>query len=90
MSEPSDLFLAAIVRAYDRAAVNARVVRPSDIWDYICIDSAPIHGRFIELFAWDPRQHVNRIGTIRECLAACQVPGLRLRQDAKGSVVVRV
>lgn len=88
---PSDEFIAAIGTAY-RAALshNRAYVQPADLWDEIVIMCLRKLGGFRELFAWDQSKAKarNRIGTIRQCIAMGQVPGLRLSQDERGREVV--
>lgn len=85
---PSELFIGAIRRAYDRA-VDKRGMYPtsSSLWDFIVMECWQTPGGFITMFEWDTSKakNINRIGTIMECLERGYVPGLKL--DEGGRVV---
>lgn len=87
---PSDHFTSSILTAYDIASRSGKAVTPSAIWDELVIMCLRTPGGFAEMFAWDRSRakHVNRIGTIREVIAAGLVPGLTLSTNAKGRDVV--
>lgn len=89
--KPSDYFLGAILRGYDKEAAAGREVTPSAIWGHICMECITgQRGSFMAMFAWDTSKarNINRIGTIRDTIAAGHVPGLRLGTNAKGREVV--
>lgn len=86
---PSDYFVAAVLRGYDAEVASGRRGTLSGIWDRVCIECMMIPDGFRRAFEWDtPRRKVNRIGTIRDCIAAGLVPGLRLTTDDRGYLVV--
>ncbi len=89
---PSELFVGAILRAFDKAAASGRPVEVNRIWDGICGECiSGGQGSFSRMFEWDRSQvkgGVNRIGTIAETIAGGFVPGLALGRDAKGREVV--
>ena len=89
-NKPSEHFLGAILRGYDAEMRTGKpYIAPSGIWDRIVMEAFPVRGAFNTLFEWDPRKgKVNRIGTIRDCIAKGYVPGLRLAKDAKGREIV--
>lgn len=88
-SQPSDYFVAAVLRGYDAEVAAGRIGTPTGIWDRVCIECIETPDGFRNAFEWDtPRRKVNRIGTIRDCIAAGQVPGLRLTTDDRGHLVV--
>ena len=90
-SQPSDLFLRSILRGYRTEAENGKIVTPSAIWDHIVILCLRTPGGFPLLFEWDKSKakNINRIGTIRQCIAEGLVPGLELVRDEKGREIVR-
>jgi hypothetical protein len=80
-STPSDLFLGAILRGYDTAlAMEQGPITCGVIWNYVCGECLSRPDGFREMFAWDTTRakHVNRIGTIQECIARGLVPHLRI------------
>jgi hypothetical protein len=88
---PSEYFLGAILRAYDRAVrERGPEPAPSALWDYIVMECLRAPGGFTTMFQWDTSKakNVNRIGTITECLEGGLVPGLCLGHNAKGHLVV--
>ena len=86
--EPSELFIAAIMRGYD--AETKHPVTCSAIWDRICMRAILIPGEFDRLFLWDTRKgKQNRIKTIQNCIRAGQVPGLWLEKDEHDREIVR-
>ncbi len=89
---PSELFVGAILRAFDKAAASGKDVEVNRIWDGIVGECLHMPGKgFLAMFDWDRsnvKGGVNRIGTIAECIAGGFVPGLALGRDAKGREIV--
>jgi hypothetical protein len=86
---PSQMFLDAIRNGFEREAAGGREVTPSGIWDRVCMHCFVRPGAFLAMFSWDTRKgEHNRIGTIRETIAAGLVPELRLARNSKGHEVV--
>ena len=86
--KPSEYYLGAILRAYDRAKGEGREPTPSCLWDYVTMECLRAQGGFRTMFAWDNRKRVNRVGDILEVIDAGFVPGLRIeRQNGKPVVV---
>jgi len=77
---PSDLFIGAIKRGYMAESQTTRSVTPSAIWNHVCMECLRAPSGFKAMFTWDESrsEHINRIGTIRECIERGLVPGLRL------------
>ena len=89
--KPSDYFLGAILRGYDREKAEAHdLISCSAIWDRICIECLRTPAGFLTMFAWDTSKAKtkNRIGTIRKVIESGYVPGLAMGQDAKGRAIV--
>jgi len=88
---PSQYFVGAILRGFDRAeAERDGQVTCSMIWDYVIMEC--LHrGDFETMFAWDTSiaQNKNRIHDIMECVQRGHVPGLRLRHEGRGVFVER-
>ena len=92
--KPSDYFLGAILRGYEKEAAEHpdKAATCSGIWDQVCMECIQKSGAFAEMFAWDTRKgHHNRIGTIMETIEAGLVPSLRLDRTTHGGkpIVVR-
>ena len=86
--QPSENYLGAILRGYDKAKEKYAKVTPSEIWDFVVMECLHAPGGFRTMFAWDSRKSVNRVGDILEIIEAGFVPGLRLeRQNGKAIVV---
>jgi len=87
---PSELFVSAILRGYEKAVQDGKPVTCSAIWDYVVMECLRYRGGFEAMFAWDTStaQHKNRIGTIAECIERGYVPGLRLSSEGKRRYVV--
>jgi len=87
--KPSENYLGAILRAYDKAKVEGKDVTPSKLWDCVVMECLRTQGGFRTMFAWDSRKSsVNRVGDILEVIEAELVPGLRLvRENGKVRVV---
>ena len=90
---PSEYYLGAILRAFDRAkekhfqAVPGPIT-PSELWDNVVMECLRSQGGFRMMFEWDRRNNVNRVGDILEVIEAGLVPGLRIeRQNGKAVVV---
>ncbi len=84
---PSEQFVGAILRAYDKAKLSCKQVYCANIWNGVVMECLPVSNGFTRMFEWDKsqvRSGVNRIGTIAETIAGGYVPGLRLEKDAKG------
>jgi hypothetical protein len=78
---PSQYFVGAILRGFDRAeAERADPVTCSMIWDYIVMECLRRYDGFNVMFAWDTSTAVgvNRVNDIMECIRRGLVPGLRL------------
>jgi hypothetical protein len=90
-AQPSQQFLGAILRGYAAEERSGKAVTCSGIWDQVCMECLRLPSGFKAMFAWDESkaQHINRIGTIQECIARELVPGLRLLSQGRGLVVVR-
>ncbi len=82
---PSDLFVGAILSGYhiEREKHPDRPVTCSHIWDRVVIQCLmlPPDG-FRDMFAWDVSRaaHINRIGTIRQVIAAGYLPHLTVNE----------
>ncbi len=86
---PSQHFVGAILRGYDKESKNSEVTC-SGIWDHIVMECFGRSGAFEAMFEWDTSkaQNTNRIGTIAECIQRGRVPGLRLDYNAKSREIV--
>jgi hypothetical protein len=89
-ARPSEYFLGAILRAYDKEAVKGSEVTCSALWDHIVIECLQGHDRFKTMFAWDKSKakSKNRIGTIAETIRRGHVPDLALETNGRGREVV--
>lgn len=85
-NKPSEQFLGAILRAYDKANTGGKPVTCSTIWDYIVFECLREYGGFTRMFEWDKSQtkSTNRIRTIAETIQGGYVPGLALSKDEVG------
>jgi len=83
---PSQYFIGAILRGFDRAENEGKPVTCSSIWDYVVMECLRRHDGFKTMFAWDTStaQNKNRIRDIMECIERSHVPGLRLRLEPMG------
>ncbi len=89
-SRPSDLFLGAILRGFDKEERSGKPVTCSGIWDQVCMECLRQTGGFLAMFEWDKRKaSQNRIGTIADCIKGGMVPGLELYKNEKGREFVR-
>lgn len=83
--KPSEYFIGAILRGFNRAeAERDGPVTCSSIWDYVVMEC--LHkGDFETMFAWDTStaKNKNRIRDIMECIERGHVPGLRLRTQGR-------
>ena len=87
--KPSENYLGAILRGFDKAKQERGEVTPSKIWDYVVMECFRTQGGFRTMFAWDSRKSVNRVGDILQVIEAGFVPGLRLvRENGKKAIVV--
>lgn len=89
--KPSQYFIGAILRGFDKAEVKDKPVTCSMIWDYVVMECLRAHD-FNTMFAWDTSkaQNKNRIRDIMECIERGHVPGLRLnRLRSRGVFVER-
>lgn len=90
--KPSEHFVGAILRAYDKA-VDKRGIdpTPSSLWDFIVMECWQTPGGFTAMFEWDTSkaQNINRIKTIMECIDRGFVPGLYLAGGSHGQKVVK-
>ncbi len=77
---PSEFFVDMIRYGYDQAALESIPVTCSAIWDHVLTKYRQMSFSHPSLFEWDTSeaQHINRIGTIQECIKRGYVPGLRL------------
>jgi len=89
-AQPSDYFLGAILRAYDKASEEGGDVSCSKLWDYVCMECFHTPGGFVTMFQWDESKakNINRIGTIAETIRRGHVPGLILSENDKGREIV--
>lgn len=89
--QPSEYFLGAILRAYDKAVEAERgPITPSTLWDYIVMECLRTRDGFKTMFRWDTStaKSKNRIRDIAECFERGLVPGLQLTYDERGRQVV--
>lgn len=89
-ARPSQIFIGAILRAYDKAKQEPKPVTCSSLWDYVCMECFRVPGGFLAMFAWDKSKAKakNRIHTISECIRRGHVPGLALGRDERGRMIV--
>ena len=87
--KPSQYFIGAILRGYDREAQNGEVTC-SGIWDHIVMECLQRRDGFLVMFDWDTSKAKakNRIGTIAETIRRKCVPGLRLAKNERGREIV--
>ncbi len=87
--KPSEYFIGAILRGYDREAQDGEVTC-SGIWDHIVMECLQRRDGFLVMFDWDTStaQNKNRIRTIAECIRRGHVPTLSLAQNARGRDIV--
>jgi len=85
---PSEYYLGAILRGYDKACEQHDQVTPSEIWDNVVVECLRSQGGFRTMFAWDRRKRVNRVGDILEVIEAGLVPGLRSERLNGKAVIV--
>lgn len=84
--KPSEYFVGAILRGFDRAeAERDGPVTCSQIWDYVVMECLRRHDGFRIMFAWDTStaKDKNRIRDIMECIERGHVPGLGLTEDGR-------
>ena len=79
-ARPSEHFIGAILRAYDKAVQKGKPVTCSHLWDHVVMECLQRGGGFRTMFAWDESKakNINRIGTITETIRRGHVPGLEL------------
>jgi len=87
---PSEYYIGAILRGYDKACEQHDQVTPSDIWDNVVMECLHSQSGFRTMFAWDRRKRVNRVGDILEVVEAGLVPGLCIERQNDKPVVVEV
>jgi len=87
---PSEYYLGAILRGFDKAQEQHNQVTPSEIWNYVTMECLRSQGGFRTMFAWDRRKSVNRVGDILEVIDAGFVPGLRIERENGKPVVVEL
>ena len=77
--KPSEYFVGAILRAFDKAKAEGKPVTCSKIWDYVVMECLHKHD-FETMFAWDTSKakNKNRIRDIMECIERGHVPDLQL------------
>ena len=85
--QPSEHYLGAILRAYDKAKKEGGQPTPSKLWDYVVMECLHSSGGFRTMFAWDRRKNVNRVGDIMEVIEASFVPGLRIEYEGRKAIV---
>ena len=85
---PSEYYLGAILRGYDKACEQHDQVTPSEIWDNVVVECLRSQGGFRTMFAWDRRKSVNRVSDILEVIEAGLVPGLRSERLNGKAVIV--
>lgn len=78
--KPSDYFVGAILRAFNRAQAERGTVTCSKLWDYVVMECFRRRDGFKIMFEWDTSkaQSKNRIHTIAECIRRGHVPGLQV------------
>ena len=88
--KPSQYFMGAILRGYDKEAKKNGEVTCSGIWDHVVMECMRQRNGFTVMFDWDTStaQSKNRIGTIAECIRRGHVPGLRLGHNDKSREIV--
>ncbi len=88
--KPSQYFVGAILRGFDKAEAEGKSVTCSKIWDYVVVECLR-QGDFETMFTWDTStaKSKNRIGDIIECIERGYVPGLRLREEGRRVFVER-
>ena len=89
-NQPSENYLGAILRGYDKAKQEGKEVTPSKIWDYVVMECLRTQGGFRTMFAWDSRKSVSRVGDILEVIEAELVPGLHIVRDNGKALVQEV
>lgn len=90
-AQPSEYFLGAILRAYDKTrAAGAYPVTCSLLWNHVVRECLQGYDRFTMMFEWDKSRakKKNRIRTISETIGRGFVPGLCLSMDGKGREIV--
>jgi hypothetical protein len=88
--QPSEVFLGAILRGFDKEKHSGKPVTCSGTWDQVTMECFRTYKGFLRMFEWDTRKgKQNRIGTIAECIKGGLVPSLELHIDDKGHEVVR-
>ena len=85
---PSEYYLGAILRGFDKAQEQHGQVTSSEIWDNVVMECLHSRDGFRAMFAWDNRKSVNRVGDILEVIEAGFVPGLRIERTNGKPVVV--
>ena len=89
-AKPSEYFLGAILRAYDKESAKHERVTCSALWDHVVMECLRASDGFRTMFAWDESKakNKNRIHTIAETIRRGHVPGLALSTDDRGREVV--
>ena len=87
--KPSEYFVGAILRGYDKEAHSGEVTC-SGIWNHVVMECFRQTGGFTFMFGWDTSkaQNKNRIATIAESIRRGHVPGLRLAENERGREIV--
>ncbi len=92
--QPSQLFLGAIQRGFDRSARFHDHITVGDLWCQVLSECTMLPGGLARMFDWDPRRSNERrcrTDTIRRCIREGLVPGLALATDEyKREIVIAV
>lgn len=88
--KPSEYFLGAILRAYDKARKQNpdKDIAPAHLWDYVVMECLRTPGGFNTMFQWSTRKNANRIGDIIDAIEAGLVPSLTLAENKRGQKIV--
>lgn len=91
--KPSEYFMGAILRAYDKAEREGGPVTCSKLWDYMVMECFYAPGGFKTMFSWDTSnaKNKNRIRDISETIGRHMGNMLCLKYDDRGhEIVVKV
>jgi hypothetical protein len=88
---PSEYFVGAILRGFDKAELEGKRVTCGAIWNYVVMECLRQRGGFETMFAWDTSKakSKNRIRDIMACIERGHVPELRLWHDGQAVFVER-
>ncbi len=87
---PSQNFMGAILRGYDKEAVKEGPVTCAGIWNQVTMECLRMRGGFTAMFQWDTSRakSINRIGTIAEVIERFMGTMLVLEKDERGKKIV--